>query len=374
MCIIFYNQHGNAYNERELRNAAAANEDGAGIMWIENGKVRTFHCMIEDGDQLVKLMKDFDGIPHMLHLRYATHGDPSEKLCHPFRATNDDADKHVWLMHNGVLTQHAKMASKTESDTLVFAKQMRQVVKGYGSSEILYDERYINHLEKVIDGDRMIFLRDDGHVVVLNPGKWYRDKESGIWYSNLYSIAERPRWNKPTYHSVHSYGYMGGHDFSDWDDKFGTDDTAQGSGVTPVTEKVFGPVNKSAAESAKVFEDAFAPSQADGPLLAEELEVDEDDEVFYFRWDEDHFVICKEEDSDIEVDAEEFWDHCRTVSADALENERQEALDDFLFEKIEEEREDDAFADDAPMHPPTRVSADIDGGDTTFRGWRSLLD
>jgi len=364
MCIIFYNEHGNAYNERELRNAAAANEDGAGIMWIENGKVRTYHCMIENGDQLVNLMKDFDGIPHMLHLRYATHGDPSEKLCHPFRATHEDTDKHVWLMHNGVLTQHAKLASKTESDTLVFAKQMRTVVKGYGSSEILYDDRYITHLEKVIDGDRMIFLRDDGHVVVLNPGKWYRDKESGIWYSNLYSIADRPRWTKPSYKSISSYGYMG-HDFSDWDDKFGTDDA-----VSPTP-------TKSAAESAKAFEDAFAPSRADGPLLADDLaegenDADEDEDMFYFRWDEDHFVICREDEADIEVDADEFYDHMRECSSEDDE-ERQVALDGFLFEKIEEEREDEAFAED---HPKTRVSADTREDLATLHGggWRSFLD
>lgn len=263
MCIIFYNPDGAKYDKRELRNAADHNDDGAGIMWVENNKVNVHHEMVKDGEQLIKMMKDFVGKPHVLHLRYATHGSPSIDLCHPFKATPDEgADQSVWLMHNGVIKDYAKKASHKESDTLVFSRTLQQVVKGYGSTDILYHEKYVRHLESVIDGDRMIFLRDDGRVQILNPGKWFQDEKTNIWYSNMYSLKDIPTYKK---YQSSSYSYSGGYSgyqgrysdyghgsmygYGDWDDRFGKDDaddkkTADKNITTGQQTTIIGPVNK----------------------------------------------------------------------------------------------------------------------------------
>lgn len=227
MCIIFYNPDGAKYDRLELRNAADHNDDGAGIMWIENGKIRVHHQMIKTGDELIKLMKDFVGIPHMLHLRYATHGAPSVELCHPFRATPETADKQVWLMHNGVIGSYAKKAGRGESDTSVFSEHLQAVVSGYGSSDILFNDKYAEHIERVIDTDRMIFLRDDGAVKVLNPSRWFQNTRTNIWYSNMYSLKDIARW-KTNYTNYSNYGTSTTRSYQtgwgrDYDDNFGTD-------------------------------------------------------------------------------------------------------------------------------------------------------
>jgi hypothetical protein len=229
MCIIFYNPDGAKYDRLELRNAADHNDDGAGIMWIENGKIRVHHQMIKTGDELIKLMKDFVGIPHMLHLRYATHGAPSVELCHPFRATPETADKQVWLMHNGVIGSYAKKAGRGESDTSVFSEHLQTVVSGYGSSDILFNDKYVEHIERVIDTDRMIFLRDDGSVKVLNPSRWFQNVKTNIWYSNMYSLKDLPQWKRTGYTtSYYPMGYSPSRSYQsgytrDWDDNFGSD-------------------------------------------------------------------------------------------------------------------------------------------------------
>jgi predicted glutamine amidotransferase len=237
MCIIFYNPDGAKYDRLELRNAADHNDDGAGIMWIENGKIRVHHQMIKTGDELIKLMKDFVGIPHMLHLRYATHGAPSVELCHPFRATPESADKQVWLMHNGVIGSYAKKAGRGESDTSVFSEHLQSVVSGYGSSDILFNDKYAEHIERVIDTDRMIFLRDDGAVKVLNPSRWFQNTRTNIWYSNMYSLKDIARW-KTNYTNYSNYGSSTSYGSSttrqtgwgrDYDDNFGTDSYPRGN-------------------------------------------------------------------------------------------------------------------------------------------------
>jgi len=270
MCIIFYNPDGTKYDKRELRNAADHNDDGAGIMWVEDGKVKVHHEMVKSGEQLIKMMKDFEGRPHMLHLRYATHGQPSIELCHPFKATPDEgSEQAVWLMHNGVIKDYAKKASTKESDTLVFSRTLQQVVKGYGSTDILFHEKYVKHLESVIDADRMIFLRDDGKVQVLNPAKWFQDEKTNIWYSNMYSLKDIPSYKKYTSSSYYSNGYSGytgryssdsygsHYGYGDWDDRFGKDDDDKKYGSvgknisTGQQTTIIGPVNKPARKIVK---------------------------------------------------------------------------------------------------------------------------
>lgn len=317
MCIIFYNERGVKYQERELRNAFRTNDDGVGLMWVEDGKVQTFHGMLTE-EKLVKMMRDFEGVPHALHLRFATNGPPCKELCHPFKATPAEADQAVWLMHNGVLFEHGARAQDHESDTLVFARDCANDVSMIGgSTDIFFDDAYIEYMEKVISGDRMIFLRDDGSVTILNPQSWHHDKDTGIWYSNRYSVADRPRYS--------SYGWATGMGFRNSYPLTSTSKASTSEGATSDAKDeaeskasypgggAYATPVKSAEESAKILL-AENPVPADdrpllsGPVVEEEEDEDEDD-VLYFKWEGDEFVPCDEAEADIEVDADEYYEH-----------------------------------------------------------------
>lgn len=196
MCIIFYNEKGSPYNLNEIRNGWTNNPDGLGLMWVEDRKVKVIRGLY-DKESAVELARDFAGIPHVLHLRFGTHGSVCEELTHPFRVTPNGAKQHVWMMHNGVIADEdlAEKPGKNESDTQVFARQLQHKVQEHGSSDILFNEKFCRKLEyKIGSYNKVIFLRDDGKVSILHPDQWTVNKETGIWYSNQYSIIS-PRWS-----------------------------------------------------------------------------------------------------------------------------------------------------------------------------------
>jgi predicted glutamine amidotransferase len=308
MCIIFYNERGEKYQERELRNAFRTNDDGIGLMWVQDGKVETFHGMLTE-ERLVGMMKEFEGIPHALHLRFATHGKPCVELCHPFKVTPEGADQSVWMMHNGVITECGARAETHESDTLVFARDRAQDIAelGNSSSDLFFDDAYIGYMEKIISGDRMIFLRDDGSVSILTPNAWHVDKETGIWYSNRYSVADRPRYS--------SYGWMRENwtgsplmSASKASTKAEDAEEAESKASYPGGGSYVGAPSKSAEESAKILL-AANPVTSERKGSAVDIDEDEDDESLFFKWEGDEFVPCAEAEADIEVDADEYYDH-----------------------------------------------------------------
>lgn len=186
MCIIFYNEEGVRYSEDELRSAWMTNSDGVGVMWLDEGKVNVF-CGMLTLPETLELMKEFDGVPHALHLRFATHGPKVAELCHPFRASPEGADKEVWLMHNGVISDLNVPFDK--SDTQVFAEQLQEMCSEAGTTDILFEEETIEMLEKQIGSyNKVVLLRGDGEVAILHAGAFYIDQETGIWYSNRYSV------------------------------------------------------------------------------------------------------------------------------------------------------------------------------------------
>jgi predicted glutamine amidotransferase len=186
MCIIFYNENGVKYNEGELRAAWNTNSDGVGVMWLDEGKVNVLHGMLSV-DETVELMELFDGVPHALHLRFATHGPKVEGLCHPFLASPPEFDEEVWLMHNGVISGLNVPFSK--SDTQVFAEQLQEMCRVAGTTDILFVDETIEMLERQIGTyNKVVLLRSDGEVAILNPDAFYVDKETGMWYSNRYSV------------------------------------------------------------------------------------------------------------------------------------------------------------------------------------------
>ncbi len=195
MCIIYFNEFGSAYDLDEIRNGCDNNPDGMGLMWVENGKVRTIRGLF-DTDTVVEIAKDFDGIPNVLHLRWGTHGNVCEELTHPFRVTPEGSDQHVWMMHNGVISDAAlgEKPGKDESDTLVFARQLQAITAAYASTEVLFDDAYSRYLERRIGSyNKVIFLRDDGTINMLHPSRWTKNNETGVWYSNTYSLLP-PRY------------------------------------------------------------------------------------------------------------------------------------------------------------------------------------
>src|SRR5580692_4611048 len=75
----------------------ASNDDGWGMMWIQDNVLQT-HRSMEGIEILWDKYNEVKEYEPIIHLRQRTHGDHSVDNCHPF-----DCGFGIHLMHNGIL-------------------------------------------------------------------------------------------------------------------------------------------------------------------------------------------------------------------------------------------------------------------------------
>jgi glutamine---fructose-6-phosphate transaminase (isomerizing) len=105
--------------------------DSAGIFTPESGGVKTPGAVAE---LRKKLPKDFKGRSGIAHLRWATHGEPTEKNAHP----HADCDGEIWVVHNGIIENFKELKKelseaghkfKSDSDTEVLVHLVEEHLK-----------------------------------------------------------------------------------------------------------------------------------------------------------------------------------------------------------------------------------------------------
>ena len=105
--------------------------DSAGIYTPESGSVKTPGAVAE---LRAKIPKDFSGKSGIAHLRWATHGEPTEMNAHP----HSDDGGEIWVVHNGIIENWQELRKsliakghtfKSESDTEVIPHLIEEHLK-----------------------------------------------------------------------------------------------------------------------------------------------------------------------------------------------------------------------------------------------------
>ena len=125
--------------------------DSSGIAAFHNGKIQTYRAEGKLSRLTEKLQAvDMDGTAGIGHIRWATHGKPSEKNAHPHRAGK------VILVHNGIVENYRDLKENLRRKGVVFQSETDTEVIAHlidsGLAEGLSPEEAIREALKLVKG------------------------------------------------------------------------------------------------------------------------------------------------------------------------------------------------------------------------------
>ena len=180
MCIIIVANKNKKIPSEHIKLASELNCDGFGISASVNNKLFVYKSISINPDDIIKLYNSIRQVATgdiVLHFRLATHGDVSDKLCHPFHV-----NKNLVMFHNGVIRDNVSGYNghdKNESDTTAFVNNvLKNFKKGFQNNETI-----MNMISTSVgEYNRLCFLDSTGKTNYTSSDKWV--EYNGILYSN----------------------------------------------------------------------------------------------------------------------------------------------------------------------------------------------
>ena len=212
MCIIAAKPAGIAMPSREtIRTMWDGNQDGAGIMYVSEGRVHIhkgfmkYKAFAKKLDELEKKL-DLTKTPVVMHFRITTHGGTKPENTHPFPSTDSVgalkklvANTDVGVAHNGIISITPRSGI---SDTMEYiASQLAPLKRALPR---FYENKHAMTLIENAIGSKMAFLTKEGKIYTV--GHFIED--GGILYSNGSYIKPSMRYRSS---AISCYGNW------DWD-------------------------------------------------------------------------------------------------------------------------------------------------------------
>lgn len=197
MCIIAISEKGvRQPNENEIRTMFRRNPDGAGYMYIEDGRVVIKKGFMHLGDLLDSLKEDAfteDDVV-VYHFRISTQAGVQDTMTQPFPWSPELWDmKILWLScslgicHNGIIRLTTNRFDREYSDTARFIAEY--LVDIITKPSDLKDEAKLKEVYDLAQS-KLCFLDSSGYVATV--GNFITDEDSGIIYSN--DSYKKPRY------------------------------------------------------------------------------------------------------------------------------------------------------------------------------------
>jgi hypothetical protein len=193
MCLIAYRSDPNTHiPDSVIEYNLRSNPDGFGITWRNRHGLKTRKFAPNEAREFAGLLRQIDRSTseYVAHWRFATHGEKSREMAHPFAYT-DASGKEVIAFHNGIIDIKTE---GRESDTVAFVNRiLSRLPFGWWNDTFMRDM-----IEDAIGWSRMLFWTPKG-VVRINEAGW--TNVDGILYSTnpepgTYTSTSYGTWSK----------------------------------------------------------------------------------------------------------------------------------------------------------------------------------
>ncbi len=162
-------------SEEAIINCCDANRDGFAFAWNEGNKTKTFRTMSQKKAlnfyRTFVTEHDCKQTSMIFHARWATHGTKTQKNTHCWKANN------IAFAHNGIMHIYDNDLDKTDSEYFfrnVFMPMARKNLDvALKTADVIATQTH----------SRFAFIK--GAYTVILGNNWYKDKQTGVLYSNL---------------------------------------------------------------------------------------------------------------------------------------------------------------------------------------------
>lgn len=191
MCVIASKPAGVEMPSKEvMKDMFDANSDGAGLMYVDRGKVnivKGFMTFDKFYDYIEKLGKMYDLKEKALvmHFRISTQGNVDKGNCHPYPISSKTKDLRsttirtdLGMAHNGIISLTTTHGKTELNDTQLFIRDYVSVLYDL-NHEFYKNQRTLDMLEELA-GSKLCFMDTNEELYLV--GKFIED--DGIFYSN----------------------------------------------------------------------------------------------------------------------------------------------------------------------------------------------
>lgn len=214
MCIIIAKDKiGRLPKEKELKNAFEYNDDGAGFMYVDNGKVvidkgyMTFESFMKHYKTLLNKYDNFKNKSLVIHCRIGTSGRNTKGNTHPYPITNKTKklrNRHlsredIGIAHNGIIKGYGTATGLNDTQEYI-SKYLYPLYTHYKdfykNKDMLYQmEKATNSKFAILDTDDNIYyvgdFIDDNGLNFSNDTyleNWYSyNYGTNNWYDSMYN-------------------------------------------------------------------------------------------------------------------------------------------------------------------------------------------
>ena len=196
MCIIIAKyKNGRLPKKDELKNSFEYNSDGAGFMYVNNGKVvidkgyMTYENFIDRFDELCEKFNNFEDKSLVIHCRIGTSSSNTAKNTHPYPISHKERDLHkkyveteLGVAHNGIIQEYTpNWKNPSTNDTQEFI--LKYLSPLYDNYKEFYKNKYLmNGIEDIIKS-KLVFLDTDDKIYFVGKNKFI-EEDTGLFFSN----------------------------------------------------------------------------------------------------------------------------------------------------------------------------------------------